>query len=273
MKSLIASLVALYVVAAIFALAGYATGRIKHRFTAISCLVTIASVPFFVLLRLPVRRIDDLLAVAMPVTLLLILAIAGHVMGRKASSRSVFLARLTVCSSLLIVSTYLVLRWGYSTNMVNAGFEHQDHARVGHWEFSLPSKWYQDRNAWSRIHLLHQLGAKEGLELHRASRSAVPDQSVVWIMTPVSSTAYLHLEDNRMVQDQRFRIQGEYGRCSLTISDQKEHRYEEWCLFSNADLAINIEARTEEDLLEAAHIVSEARFLKVSDPYSTHQPS
>jgi hypothetical protein len=47
----------------------------------------------------------------------------------------------------------------------------------------------------------------------------------------------------------------------------------QWCLFSDAGLAINIEARTEEDLLEAAHIVSGARFLKLSDPYSIRQPS
>jgi hypothetical protein len=273
MKSLIASLLALYVVAAIFALAGYVTGRIKRRFIAILCLVTIASVPFFVLLRLPVWRADDLPAVTMYVTLFPILAIAGHMMGRQASSRSVFLARLTVCTSLLIVSTYMVLQWGYSTNMVNAGFRRQDHARVGHWEFSLPNRWYQDRNASSVMNFWFQLGAKEALELHRASWSAVPDQSVVWIITPVSSGAHLHPEDSRMVQDQRFRIEGEYGRCALTISDQKERRYEEWCLFSNADLAINIEARTEEDLLEAAHIVSGAQFLKVSDPYSTRQPS
>ncbi|HLK08302.1 MAG TPA: hypothetical protein VKV30_10180 [Candidatus Angelobacter sp.] len=273
MKSLIASLLVLYVVAAIFAIAGYATGRIKHRFTAILCLVTIASVPFFVLLPFPMQKTADLPAIAMCVILFAILAIAGHMMGRQASSRSVFLARVTVCTSVLIMSAYLALKWGYSTNMVNAGFEHQDHARVGHWEFSLPSRWYPNRNASSVMHFWLQLGAKEALELHRASWSAVPDQSVVWIITPVSSTAHLHLEDRHMVQDQRFRIEGEYGRCSLTISDQKELRYEEWCLFPNADLAINIEARTEEDLLEAAHIVSGARFLKVSDPYSIRQPS
>jgi hypothetical protein len=270
MKLLIASLLVLYAVAAIFTLAGYATGRIKRRFIAILFLVTIASVPFFVFLRFPVRRGDDLPAVMMWVTLLLILAIAGHVMGRKASSRSVLLARATMCTCLLILPAYLVLIWGYNTHVLNVGFRRQDHARVGHWEFSLPNRWYQDHEVLS---LWQKLGAKDALELHRTSWSAVPDQSVVWIITPVSSTAHLHLEDRRMVQDQRFRIEGEYGRCSLTISDQKELRYEEWCLFSNADLAINIEACTEEDLLEAAHIVSGAQFLKVSDPYSIRQPS
>jgi len=273
MKSLIASLLVLYVVAAIFALAGYATGRIKHRFTAIICLVTIASVPFFVLLRLPVRKTDQLPEIALNIMLFAILAIAGHIMGRQASSRSVFLARVIVCISLLIVSTYMVLQWGYRTNMVTAGFEHQDHARVGHWEFSLPSRWYPNRNASSVMHFWRQLGAKEALELHRASWSEVPHQSVVWIITPVSSTAHLHLEDTPMVQDQRFRIEGEYGLCSLTISDQKELRFEEWCKFSDADLAINIEARTEEDLVEAARIVSGARFLKSSDSHSIRQPS
>jgi hypothetical protein len=273
MKSLIESLLILYVVAAIFALAGYATGRIKHRFTAVICLATIASGPFFVLLRLAVGRTDDLLAITVCVTLCPILAVAGHMMGRQASSRSVFLARVTVCTSLLIVSTYLVLGWGYSTNMVNAGFEHQDLARVGHWEFSLPTRWYPDRNGSSPIHFWRQLGATDALELRRASWSAAPDQSVVRIVTPMSSTLYLHLEERRMVQDQRFRIEGEYGRCALTISDQKKLRYEEWCLFSGADLAINIEARTEEDLLEAAHMVSGARFLKLSNPYPIRQPA
>jgi hypothetical protein len=117
------------------------------------------------------------------------------------------------------------------------------------------------------------LGAKEAFEMHRASWSEVPNQSVVRIITPVSATVSLHPEDRGMVQDQQFRIEGEYGRCSLTISDKKELRYEEWCLFPDADLAIYIEARTEEDLLEAAHIVSAARFLKLSDPYSIRQPS
>jgi hypothetical protein len=273
MKALIAFLLILCVVAAIFALAGYVTGRIKHHFTGVTCLVTIASVSFLVLLRLPVRKTDDLPAIAICVILFPILAIAGHVMGRQASSRKVFLALVTVSTSLLIMSTGLVLKWGYSTHMVNAGFEHQDHVRVGHWEFSLPSRWYRDRNAPSFSNFWFQLGAKEAFELHRASWSAVPDQAVVRIIRRVSATVYLRLEDRGMVQDQRFRIEGEYGRCSLTISDKKELRYEEWCLFSGADLAINIEARTEEDLLEAAHIVSGARFLKLSDPYSIRQPS
>jgi hypothetical protein len=273
MKLLIASLLALYVIAAIFALAGYATGRIKHRFTAIICLVTIASAPFFVLLRLPVRKTDELPEIALSIILFAILAIAGHIMGRQASSRSVFLARVIVCISLLIVSTYSVLKWGYRTKMVTVGFEHQDHARVGHWEFSLPSRWYLDRDTPFFLHFWHPLGAKEVLGLRHASWSAVPDQSVVRIITPLSATVYLHLEDRPMVQDQRFRIEGEYGLCSLTISDNKELRYEEWCKFSDADLAINIEARTEEDLVEAAHIVSGARFLKSSDPYSIRQPS
>jgi len=44
-------------------------------------------------------------------------------------------------------------------------------------------------------------------------------------------------------------------------------------LFFTPIWAINIEARTEEDLLEAAHIVSGARFWKLSDPYSIRQPS
>lgn len=272
MKVLIASLLVLYVIAAIFALAGYATGRIKHRFTAIICLVTIASAPFFVLLRLRVRT-DELPEIALNIILFAVLAIAGHIMGRQGSSRSVFLARVIVCISLLIVSTYMVLQWGYRTNMVTAGFEHQGHARVGHWEFSLPSRWYPDRDTPFFLHFWQPLGAKEVLGLRHASWSAVPDQSVVRIITPLSATVYLHLEDKPMVQDQRFRIEGEYGRCSLTISDQKELRYEEWCLFSNADLAINIEARTEEDMLEAAHIVSGAQFFKVSDPYSIRQPS
>lgn len=273
MELLIAGLLILYVVAAIFALAGYATGRIKHRFTRIICLVMIASVPFFVLLRIPVKKTADLPAIAMFVTLFPILAIAGHVMGRKASSRSVLLARVIVYTSLLIVSSYLVLKRGYSSNMLNARFEHQDYVRVGHWEFSLPSRWYLDRDASAVSNLFIQLGAKEAFELHRASWSEVRDQSVVRIITPVSSIDYLHLEDGRMVQDQRFRIEGKYGRCSLTIFNNRELRYEEWCRFSDADLAINIEARTEEDLVEVAHIVSGARFLRLSDPYSTRQPS
>lgn len=272
MKFLIASLLVLYVVAAIFALAGYATGRIKHRFTAIICLVMIASIPVFVLLRLAARK-TEVSESALSLILFAILAIAGHVMGRKASSRSIFLARVTVCISLLIVSTYLVLKWGYSTNMVHVGFEHQDHVRVGHWEFSPPSRWYLNRDASSASNLFLRLGAREVVELHRASWSAVPDQSVVRIITPLSATVYLHLEDRQMLQDQRFQIEGEYGLCSLTMSNNKELRYEEWCKFSDADLAINIEARTEEDLLEVAHIVGGARFLKSSAPYSIRQPS
>lgn len=239
MKSLIASLLALYIVAAIFGLAGYATGRIKHRFAAIICLVTIASVPVFVLLRLSVRKNADLPAIAMFVILFSILAIAGHMMGRGVSSRSVFLGRVTLCISLLIVSSYLVLKRGYGSNMLNARFEHQEHARVGHWEFSLPSRWYLDRDASSVSNFFLRFGAKEAIELHRASWSAVPDQSVIRIITPMSSTVRFR-EDRRMTQDQRFQIEGQYGRCSVTISHTKELRYEEWCELADADLAINI---------------------------------
>ena len=208
MKELIVVLVFLYAVAAIFLLTGYATGRIKHRFAAIICLVAIASAPFLIFLRLPVRlpawrTYDHLVEVTTWATLFPILAIAGHVMGRTASSRSVFLARVTVCACLLIFSGYVTLSWGYSTHILNAGFRHQEHFRVGHWEFWLPSRWYGEHDVrWQ------QLGAKDALELRRSSWSSVPDQSVVRIITPVSSTVHLHLNDIRMVQDQRFQIEG-----------------------------------------------------------------
>lgn len=191
-------------------------------------------------------------------------------MSKKTNFRSVRLARVVVCTCLLIVPAYLALRWGYMTHMIDVGFQHQEHVRIGYWEFSLPDRWYLDRAGSS---FWYQLGAKDVLELHRTSWSVPAEQSLIRIITPVPSTAHLHLEDKRIFQNEKFRIEGEYGRCSLAISDQKKLRYEEWCQFPGADLAIDIEARTEEDLLEAARIVSGARFLKLSDPYSTRQPS
>ncbi|HEY2391378.1 MAG TPA: hypothetical protein VGK22_09400 [Candidatus Angelobacter sp.] len=250
---------------AIFLMGGYATGKIKHHFTAIACLITIASIPFLVLLRFPVLRTLDLLSITIWLIVSPLFSIAGHVMGKKANFRSVLLASATVCTC-LIVPAYLV----YMTHMLDVGFQHQEHVRVDHWEFSLPGRWYVDRAASS---VWYQVGAKEALELHRTSWSEPRAQSMILIIRPVPSMISRQLENRNLVQNERFRIEGEYGHCSSTISDQKELRYEEWCQFPDADLAINIEARTEEDLLEAARIVSGARFLKLSDPYSTRQPS
>jgi hypothetical protein len=256
------------VLLAIFVGAGYATGKIKHRFTAIACLITIASIPFLALLCFPFLRIFGFLSVAIWVILFSGLPIAGHVMGKKANSHSVLLARATVCTCLIIMPAYLVLRWGSMTHMIDVGFQHQEHIRVGHWEFSLPDRWYTDR---APLPFWDEMGVQEALELHRTSWSEPKAQSVILIMTPVPLK--LHLEDGNTVQNERFRIAGEYGHCSLTTSDRKELRYNEWCQFPDADLEINIKARTEEDLLEAARIISGARFFKLSNPYSIRQPS
>ena len=254
---------------AIFTAAGYATGKFKHNFIAIACLILIIPIPFWVLLRLPVRRTDDLqLFITIWLTVLPVLSIAGYVIGKKPNLRSVFLARAVISICLLLMPTFMFLRWGYMKHMLNVGFRHQEDVRVGHWEFSLPDRWdLDDAGAFS----WERLGAKGALKLQRTSWSVPAEQSSILIITPVSSIPHFHLDD--AMQNEQIRIQGEYGSCSLTISNQKKLCYDEWCRFPNADLVINIEARTEEDLLEAARIVSGARFLKLSDPYSNRQPS
>jgi hypothetical protein len=252
-----------------FWLAGYGTGKIKRHFLSISLVVIISSLPAIWLFRVRVF-IPMVIAAALWFSLF---PVAGHVMARKPSPFWVSCARAAVCVLVLIGFTRIVVWWVDETHWLDARRWHHANsngAQIGSWQFSIPDAWYPTHgmDRFSR-----QLGAREALDLQRASLSAGSRSASIYIATPAPPFLRRALEDEGLVEDKRFQVQGEYGQCSYSESEKREPPFRQTCLFSRADLYIEIEVHTQDELLEAARIISGARFLKTSDPDAVRQHS
>lgn len=258
-----------WAIAALFVLAGYLTGRmVKRPFTAVLLLVLVSLIPISLMSRLPLRgvRTVQLLTVAIWAGSIILLTLAGY-----AISRARPLGWAVVCLLCLMQSTYLTAKWFANTQLLYAVRWHQvndDRVRIGPWEFVVPRAWYPRRTGG-----LGDLGVTDMLELQRVSLSSSRKQPNIFIFSPLGSMARFSKGTAGTKQDTRFHIQGEYGDCSLTENYNNETRYSESCRFPNADLYVTIDGQTEEDLDEAADILSGGRLINTSDPHAIRQPS
>lgn len=261
-------------ISGLFVLAGYLTGRMAKRlFIAIVLLVLLCSVPIFVAsyiaLSVPRMPIVEWLVIWGVSTTLL--APAGYAISRKKS-----LGWAAVCLLCLIQVTYVSTRWIGQTHWIDSMRWHQingNRMRVGSWEFVVPDAWLPAFMSQNIAVYWRDLGVSEMLYLQRVSLFTTRNQATIEILTPLSSVAGVVKRVDGMGQDRRFQIQGEYGKCLLKTHENQELRFSESCEFPNADLYVSIEGRTEDELNEAAHILSGAQFIKTSDPYTIRQSS
>lgn len=268
MKLLLLLLISAAVVFA-FWLAGYATGKIRRR--SLSILFVVITGAFPAILLLFVRAFKPIAIVT--VLWLALYVIAGHIMAKKTSPFWVACARTAVCVLVLIQFTSIAVEWTDETHWLDAARWHRansNRAQIGSWQFNIPDAWYP---IYKTGFLLRRLGARDVLELQRASLSADSSSSVILIAAPFSVSSTLGLDKTALAEDKRFQVQGEFGQCSYSGLEERNPPFKEQCRFPRADLYIEIEARTEDELLEVERIISGARFLKTSDPNAIRQSS